>query len=192
MIPARSPASPPNPPSDEALVRRAQAGDRAAMVELYRRYANEVFGYAVNQLGDLQDAEDLTSEVFLRVVNALGGFRGQSSFRTWLYAIAHNQLRDHWRRNGRAAPRMALDPAASAATEPGPQAARPEVTVLGQAVLAGLPDRYRRVLELRVMEGRSVRDTAEVLGTSEGNVKVLQHRALKRAEAIAAGLAGSA
>src|SRR5512137_421174 len=86
--------------SDEALVARARRGDRAALVALYDRYVHEIYGYLLNQVGSTQDAEDITSEVFLRVIGALGGFRGHASFRTWLYAIARNQSRDYWRRGG--------------------------------------------------------------------------------------------
>ncbi len=188
-----------DPPSDSALVHRAQRGDADALVALYRRYVKEMYGYAFNQLGDPQDAEDLTSEIFMRVVNGIGAYRSQSSFRTWLYAIAHNQVRDHWRRNGRRADKVGLDHAgeqvgaggidAERGLEPdGDGQPRREVpaTALGQMVLAQLPAHYRRVLELRVMDGRSVRDTAEELGITENHVKVLNHRALKRAAEVAA------
>lgn len=194
-----------DPPSDSALVHRAQRGDADALVALYRRYVKEMYGYAFHQLGDPQDAEDLTSEVFMRVVNGIGAYRSQSSFRTWLYAIAHNQVRDHWRRNGRRAEKVGLDHASERVGAGGIDAGRgidPErdigsggegpserevpTTSLGQRVLAQLPAHYRRVLELRVMDGRSVRDTAEELGITENHVKVLNHRALKRAAEVAA------
>jgi len=170
-------------PVDEELVRRGQAGDRAAVVALYNRYVNEIYGFAHHQIGDSSDAEDITSETFLRMVRALRSFRGESTFRTWLYSIARNQLRDHWRRNGRAAMVPIERPIEDEVTVPSP--ARPEITALGQSVLARLPDNYRRVLELRVMGDRSVRDTAQAMGTTEGNVKVLLHRALRRAAEIA-------
>lgn len=192
---------PTDPPADSVLVHRAQRGDADALVSLYRRYVNEMYGYAFNQLGDAQDAEDLTSEIFMRVVHGIRSYRGQSSFRTWLYAIAHNQLRDHWRRNGRRAPVVGLEQAGPRAADPGgaaggdadreggdgrgPQGGAP-AAALGRSVLARLPAHYRRVLELRVMEGRSVRDTADALGITENHVKVLNHRALKRAAEVAA------
>jgi RNA polymerase sigma-70 factor (ECF subfamily) len=172
-------------PSDDELVVRARRGEAAALVTLYRRYVGEIYGYAMNNLGVSAEAEDVTSETFARVVDALDGYRGQASFRTWLYAIARNQIRDHWRQNGRH-PTVPLDTARATAVEPA--AARPpdpHWTRLAALVMAELPDNYRRILELRYLEERSVRDTAEVLGTTEGNVKVLQHRALKRAAEIA-------
>lgn len=202
--------------SDESLVRRAQAGDREAFVAVYHRYVNEIFGYAYHQLGNAQDAEDVTSETFLRLVTALDGFDHRASFRTWLYTVARNQLRDRWRVQDRqptltllddvdasgarlehdsiewmdgvsADPDMAGDAAQmdAAATTDSPWPA------LGKAVMAALPERYRTVLTLRIAHGRSIRDTAEAMGTTPGNVKVLQHRALKRAADVAAALQAS-
>ncbi|MFN2114568.1 MAG: RNA polymerase sigma factor [Anaerolineae bacterium] len=168
--------------SDDTLARLAQQGDRAALVELYRRYVGEVYGFAVNQLGSQQDAEDLTSETFMRLVSAIDTYQHRSSFRTWLYAIARNQLRDHWRRNGGV---RTADLPRDLATENELPPARPEVTALGRHVLERLPDNYRRVVELRVLGDRSVRETAREMGTTEGNVKVLLHRALRRAHEIA-------
>jgi len=176
--------------TDAELVARARAGDRAAIVALYRRYVGEVFGYAFNQLGRVQDAEDATSETFLRFVGALDDWSGRASLRTWLYAIARNCIRDHWRRQQRRPATVELD-LATVAEAPAPETANPRATALGRAVLEALPERYRAVLTLRILEGRSVRDTAEALGLSEGNVKVLQHRALARAARIADELAAA-
>ena len=168
--------------ADAGLVRRAQAGDRAALVALYRRYVGEIHGYLYNQTGSVADAEDLTSETFLRVVKAINTFEGRSTFRTWLYQVARYQLRDKWRRNGRRPPTVSIDD--FPAEPPLPGAADPALTRLGRHVMATLPDNYRDVLRLRIIEERSVRETASILGKSETNVKVLTHRALKRAAAI--------
>jgi RNA polymerase sigma-70 factor (ECF subfamily) len=179
-------------PRDEVLVERARHGDRRAIEMLYDRYVREIYGYVINQLGDVRDAEDVTSETFLRLVRSLDSFGGRSSFRTWLYAIARNQLRDHWRRNGRRPRTVELDPAGTvdpAVAEPAPP--NPRASALGREVLARLPENYRRVLELRILDDRSIRDTAEELDLSVANVKVLQHRGLKRAEQIAREIVAS-
>jgi RNA polymerase sigma-70 factor (ECF subfamily) len=173
-------------PRDEELVNLAQEGDREAFVILYRRYVREIYGYLLNQLGDVADAEDVTSETFLRLVTSLDSFRSESRFRTWVYAVARNQLRDHWRSRGRRPSTVELEaqmlPDVGAGEAPTPN---PRATELGRRVLAKLPVNYRQVVEMRVMEGRSVRDTADELDLSEGNVKVLLHRGLKKAESIA-------
>jgi RNA polymerase sigma-70 factor (ECF subfamily) len=177
--------------ADDRLVALARQGERQALVVLYHRYVAEVFGFAMNGLGDREDAEDVTAETFARVVDNLDAFRGESSFRTWLYAIARNQVRDVYRRNGRH-PVAALDVSRLAAAEASDGAAAgegvPRWSTQGRAVLERLPENYRAVLTLRILEERSVRETAHRLGLSEGNVKVLQHRALKRAAEIARAL----
>jgi RNA polymerase sigma-70 factor (ECF subfamily) len=192
----KPPAQPPaygDKESDRALVARAQDGDRAAWLALYRRYVGELFGFCYNELGDAQDAEDVVAEAFLKAVRGLARFDGRSSFRTWLYSITRNQLRDRWRRAGRRPRTVALAEARDATqidSEPmadaSDSAVSPRATMLGRAVLQALPDRYALVLRLRIMEGRSIKDTAEAMGTTAGNVKVLQHRALKRARTVAA------
>ena len=193
--------------SDDSLVRRAQDGDRDALVIIYRRYVNEIFGYAYQQLGNAQDAEDVTSETFLRLVSALDGFDHRASFRTWLYTVARNQLRDRWRRHGRQPATIGWDEGAEAGHSVVPDAARSSDAAaagedddasgaspwaeLGRRVMAALPESYRTVLTLRIANGRSIRDVAEAMHTTPGNVKVLQHRALKRAAAVAATLEAS-
>jgi RNA polymerase sigma-70 factor (ECF subfamily) len=195
MNPAASAA--PVEATDEALVAAARRGESAALVTLYRRYVAEVYGFAMNNVGNAQDAEDITGETFARVVDNLDAFRGEATFRTWLYAIARNQVRDHFRRNGRH-PTVELDPSrvaeagTDATVETGPATASAgHWTALGRTVLDRLPENYRRVLTLRILEERSVRETAAILATSEGNVKVLQHRALKRAAEVAQTLGAS-
>jgi RNA polymerase sigma-70 factor (ECF subfamily) len=170
--------------SDARLAARAKGGDSGALVALYRRYVGEIHAYVHSQVGNAQDAEDVTSETFLRMVRSLPAFEGRSAVRTWLYVIARNCVSDHWRRDERRA--AALDDLDSfpARVDTVP-AARPEVTTMGRAILDRLPPRYREVIALRVIDGRSVRDTAEVMQTSESNVKVLQHRALRRAARLA-------
>ncbi|MFI0608182.1 MAG: RNA polymerase sigma factor [Anaerolineae bacterium] len=185
---------------EAALLARARAGDKVAVAQIYRRYVDEIYGYAYNQLGERQEAEDATSEVFLRLVRALPGFRGDSSLRTWLYTICRNVLRDRWRERA-SHPSLSLDlmPAGRMAHSDAPSApeadtepARAQGSELGQVVLAQLNERERRVLSLRFLDGRSVADAAAELGVSPGNLKVIQHRALRHAERIARSLTAAA
>ena len=135
-------------------------------------------------LGNRADAEDLTSEVFLAAMRPLRLTASVAEVRAYLRATARTVLAAHWRSTmGReittiddvAAP---VDSDVSVST--GPQ----RVAV----VLDGLPDHYRRVLELRFLQGRSVREAAGEMGVSVANAKVLQHRALRLAAQISDGL----
>ncbi len=169
--------------SDESLVQAAQSGDASALTCLYDRYVNQIYAYLQRRVATTEAAEDLTSETFLAIVQSLRSFRGESTFRTWLFDIARRRLAEHWRRTYRL-PTVAIDTFASFAA--GPEEAtgsEPEDLRRNQlqTVLAALPERERRVLHCRFMEKRSVRETAQALGLTENNTKVIQHRAIARA-----------
>jgi RNA polymerase sigma-70 factor (ECF subfamily) len=169
--------------TDEELVRRVGEGDEAALSALYRRYVAAIYRFVLAQVRDVQDAEDLCSETFARMLRGLEGFRGEASFKNWLYQIARNAVRNHRRASGyrRLVP---LSPTLKAPEEPGavPKASDETLeTVL--RILQPLPPRYRRVLELRFLQGHTVEETAAAMGITVANAKVLQHRALKKAAA---------
>ena len=174
--------------SDAALVLAVQAGDAAALSVLYRRYIELVFNYVRRRTPTTEAAEDVTSETFLAVVTRIRSFRNSSSFRTWMFQIARRRIADFWRRHY-ALPEYASDVVLylmadqSAPTEPDED--RPTVSRANlEHVLAQLPERPRRVLECRFLEGKTVRETADALALSEGNVKVIQHRAIRQAADI--------
>jgi len=171
---------PPAADPDLEDVRRAQL-DRAAFAVLYRRYVDRVYGYAFYLLGDHHDAEDATERTFLAALGAVDGFRETgASFRSWLFRIAHNQIANALRSRGRSRndsldrvlePAAAADPAAAVSAADDARRVR--------AALATLTDDRRQVLVLRFVDGLSAREIGEVLGRSEGAVRVLQHRALR-------------
>jgi RNA polymerase sigma-70 factor (ECF subfamily) len=168
---------------DDVLVRLVCEGDEDALSALYRRYVEAIYRFVLAQVRDMQDAEDLTSETFARMLRALSGFRGEASFKNWLYQIARNAVRNHRRSAGyrRTVPlsrTMTAEPRKLRSVDSGD---RDKVIVL----LQPLPPRYRQVLELRFLEGHSIEETAERMGVTIGNAKVLQHRALRKAASIA-------
>ncbi len=165
---------------DLPAVRAAQA-DRAAFATLYRRYLDPVYGYAFYLLGDHHDAEDMTERTFLAAMAGLDRFHDTgSSFRSWLFRIAHNQLVNALR----ARSRQRTDPlddgvATSAAGDPARLANQADdARRLRIAVGRLAPDR-RQVVVLRFVDGLATREIAEVLDRSPGAVRVLQHRALR-------------
>lgn len=169
----------------EVLVRRAQGGDEEALVALYRHYLPHVYRYVHQRTPTRADAEDLTSEIFLRMVENLAHYRGEGPLLRWLFGIARNVVRDFWRRQYRmnelAFEDLSRAIAAKTASVPpsdGRGAGQMRNHVL--SLLQHLPPHYRRVLELRFLEGKSVREVADIIGCSESTVKVRQHRALKQ------------
>jgi RNA polymerase sigma-70 factor (ECF subfamily) len=166
---------------DLADVRAAQR-DRAAFGALYRRYVDRVYGYCFYLLGDHHDAEDATERTFTAALAAIDGFVDEgATFRAWLFRIAHNQLANALRSRHRhqaaslevvAEPRATADPA-------GLLSLAEEARGLRRA-LDQLPEDRRQVVVLRFVDGLSAREIGEVLGRSEGAVRVLQHRALRQ------------
>ena len=171
--------------SDEVLVRRVRARDEAALSVLYRRHVAAIYRFVLAQVRSEPEAEDLTSDTFARMLRGLDGFRGEASFRNWLYQIARNVVRNH-RRSARYRLDVPLTPTLSALDLPGDEVGSEEGAAQAEdvlAVLQALPPRYRQVLELRFLAGRSLEDVAVQMGITVANAKVLQHRALRKAAA---------
>jgi len=181
-VPQRGHQPPPeDAPEDAALVTVARA-DPQAFAPLYTRYGRLVYRYCCLRLESHEAAEDATSEIFLKALAGLPLCRAET-FAAWLFQIAHNVVQDAHRRRRP----TALVEALTDAPDPDPT---PEDTAVGQAgwetlrsALASLPESQRRAVELQVA-GWSVAQSASVLGTSPGTVKVLRHRALRRLRAL--------
>lgn len=172
---------------DSVLVRRILGGDDAALSVLYRRHVAAIYRFVLAQVRNVQDAEDLTSETFARMLRGLPGFRGEAAFRNWLYQIARNAVRNHRRAAGyrRAVPLARAEALADPEPLSGPQDP-PATDGLAEVLelLGRLPPRYRQVLELRFLENMTIEQTARAMAITPSNAKVLQHRALTKAAAI--------
>jgi RNA polymerase sigma-70 factor (ECF subfamily) len=162
-------------------VRAAQA-DRAAFATLYRRYLDRVYGYAFYQLGDHHDAEDATERTFLAAMRALPDFRDRgSTFRAWLFRIAHNTIANaHRSRSRRPAEPLpdAFERAAPDADPAGLVALADELREIRHTV-AQMPEDRRQVILLRFVDDLSTAEIAQVLDRSPGAVRVLLHRSLR-------------
>ncbi len=166
-------SSNPNP----QLIQRAQQGDGGAVSWLYAQYQTSVFRYLYYRTGDRGVAEDLTSDVFLRMLRALPHYRIQAApFQAWLFQIARNLATDYFRQSRQ-------DESLSEALEaPGltPEAAAEQALTterLRQA-LAGLGAEQREALIMRFVLKFSLEQTAQALGKSEDAIKGLQRRGL--------------
>ncbi len=167
---------------DALLVEQAKQGDADAFGELHDRYALRVFRFVYGRVGNRQDAEDLTSEVFLRAWRSLHRYRSRGyPFSAYLFRIARNLLVDHYRRDKKC--EQEVRQAGNGLR--GMVSNLDDVMILKQeydslhAALEQMREDYRDVLLLRFVSGLSSEETAKVMGRSSGAVRVLQHRALK-------------
>jgi RNA polymerase sigma-70 factor, ECF subfamily len=164
----------------EDLVRRVRNNDPMAFEELYARYSPRVFGYLFQRLnGDAEEAEDLTADVFARVYEKIDAFQPQGApLSAWVFRIAHNRLVDTIRRRPRQV-QVALDDAPELAAAPvfggiDQQVALDQIKV----GLSRLTPEQRQVIVLRFLEGKSLAETAAIVGRNEDAVKKLQARGL--------------
>ncbi len=164
---------------DAALVRRAQAGDQAAFVEIYERCQPSVHTYIFYRVGDPALAEDLTAEVFVRLVSKIHTFvRPERPILAWLYTIAAHLVTDHHRRNGRIK-RVPLHPNLRSDEADHLHLMQQQLTQARlAAALQRLTEEQRQVILFKFVEGRNNAEVAALLGKNEGAIKALQHRAL--------------
>ena len=164
------------PELDEAALVAAAQCDPRAFAPLYERYFDPVHRYAVHRLGNAERAADATSQIFLKALAALPNYRA-GSFRSWIFAIAHNVVVDAARR---AKPEFALpeewDPSDPAPTPEEAAIVRDDQQRLGR-LLAQLTPEQREVIELR-LAGLTGQEIAESVGRGLAATKSLQFRAL--------------
>jgi RNA polymerase sigma-70 factor (ECF subfamily) len=162
------------------LVERAQQGDRAALEELYLIHFDRIYSYLHMSVGNKHDAEDLTTQTFLKMLESIKRFRWQSApFSAWLFRIAHNLAMDHFRARRR------WQPEAEVPEPPGseePSAELEAMQTIGRQSMMELIDKLspeqQQVLTLKFVFNFPNADVATILEKTEGAIKSLQHRAL--------------
>jgi RNA polymerase sigma-70 factor (ECF subfamily) len=204
--------------ADETLLVTAlRCREEAAFVALVRRYHSLMLRVAYAQLNDEAAAEEVVQETWLAVIKGIGSFAGRSSLRTWMFRILTHQASARRGRDGRQIPFSALACADAVASEPSVEPSRffsrdhgarpffwvsdprewPEDALLAAevrsvigAAVRRLPDSQRVVLTLRDLEGWSPGEVCEALGISDGNQRVLLHRARSRVREVLDGYLG--
>ena len=161
-----------------------EATDVEDFQTFYQENLGLIYHYAYSKVGNRQEAEDLTSQIFLKVVRSLDFKCDTRSMRTWLFRVARTTIADYWRIHYRGTTHS-LDDLLEAGWE-GPvdeEAAlvKSSTAELVQDILQALPERDREVLTSRFLLNLSVRETAVRMGLTEANTKVVQYRALQRA-----------
>ena len=173
-------AARPMTPEQQALLLRASRCDSAALTALYDQYVGRIYTYIYRRVGEVELAEDLTGQVFMRMLEAVhAGRPWQTSFSGWLYRIAHNLVIDYYRRRGRAT-FVDIDEVIAPSPHGQPQLsveAMLDSEQLRQA-LRKVTEEQAQVISLRFLEDFSIAETAEIMGKTEGAIKALQYRAV--------------
>jgi RNA polymerase sigma-70 factor (ECF subfamily) len=174
------------PGSDLAVViQRAQRKDVAAVSEIYARYATSILRFLYARVNERELAQDLTQEVFIRVIKSIGGFeyRDEKSFLAWLYTIAGNILTSYYRRHNNAA--TPLDnPAHLQHVHNSDEVGQLHERLALEEAMRQLTEEQQRILSLRFFADMSNGEIAKALNRSEGSIKAIQYRALQSLQRI--------
>ncbi len=172
--------------NDRELIDKYLAGETAAFSELVKRHQNPIYSLAFRVVGRAEEAEDLTQEIFIRLLDKVSMWRGEAKVSTWLYRLALNHCRDHLRRRrpetvevNESLPSTGPDPAKGAETR--------EVRQFIEAAMMELPIDFRAVIYLRDYAGFSYNEIASILEIELGTVK----SRLARARSSLAGALGA-
>ena len=166
--------------TDQQLVQRAQRGDLRAFDLLVLKYQGRIAALVSRYVSDAGEVEDVTQEAFIKAYRALGKFRGDSAFYTWLYRIAANAAKNHLVAKRRRPGADATIEDAEGFDEGGmlSESASPEALAMGgelaevvESALNALPDELKAALMLREFDGLSYDDIADVLGCPVGTVR---------------------
>jgi RNA polymerase sigma-70 factor (ECF subfamily) len=174
--------------SDEELVERCRNRDHDAFTEIVERYKSRVHWLVIRMIGS-SNVEDITQDVFLRAYQAIEGYRGDSTFRTWLYRITRNLCVTHLRKKGSHGGTVSIEeegeeaihnllPESPVSLED--EIERRDLSAAIQTLMARLPEKYRTVLTLFYLQQVRYEEIADIMGIPLGTVKTYIHRARLR------------
>ena len=167
--------------SEKTLLEGAASFDERALGELYDRYEARIYSYIYRRTGNESLAEDLTAQVFLKMLEAIRSDKGwHSSFSGWLYRIAHNAVIDYYRQRDRQQQVSLEDTLTTTASDHNP-VVMAEASLDSQRLrmaIGRLTEEQSEVITLRFLEGYSISEVAEMLDKTEGSIKALQYRAV--------------
>jgi RNA polymerase sigma-70 factor (ECF subfamily) len=176
---------------DSETVRRLQRGDESALTELYDRYLNRLYLFALRLVGRPEDAEEIVAETFLKAFRHIDDYRGEGAFSGWLFRIADRLCRTRLRRRPplRLISLQGLQQTPAVDRDPATREAAFRLVV--RDALSDLPGDYQAVLVMRDVVGLTNREAAEALGRSAAAAKSLHFRARKAfRDSLAAALDG--
>ncbi|MEN9934950.1 MAG: hypothetical protein RLZZ387_1529 [Chloroflexota bacterium] len=165
--------------TDSELVLRAKAGDPGAVTQIYERYAPAILRYIYFRVGEMELAEDLQGEVFLRMLEGIHRYEDRGwPISAWLYRIAHDRTVDTMRRR-RIRQHVPLEVWGGLCDGPESEVDAQLVYEEISRMMDDLTDEQRQVLHMRFLSEMSIQEVATRLGRTEGSVKALQHRGLQ-------------
>jgi len=166
------------------LIRKITSGDTEAFRKFYKMFFPKVYKYAYRKLQNREQAEDITSETFLKVLKHLKDYRSKidSGLDIWIYSIERNSIRD-WLRKNAGVEILPLEEKWGNVlnppiNDPYVMMERKEIEETVDDALKEIPEQYREIIELRFFKKKCIREIAATLGKKEGAVKVMQFRAL--------------
>lgn len=171
---------------ERVVVEEAQGGSNDALAALYEFYFPRVFRFVAARLGSGEDAEDVTEEIFLKIINNIGKFSWRGlPFGAWVFRIARNEVVSHVRRQRYRSGTSQLDESIEDDSQDyvAEVERQAQLDIVREAAET-LPEAQRQVVALRFGAGLSVAETAASLGKSENNVKVLQHKAIAKLQKL--------
>jgi len=167
--------------NDSALLERAREYDAQALAEIYDRYAESIYRYAYRYVGDAEQAEDLTSEVFLKLLQVLGTRRApRQQLQGWLYRVARNLAIDWYRQRAKGVQYSLEEELTPDGGTPPTWLEQQELQDELREAIRQLTPEQQEVIVLRFGEGRKISEVGRMMGKSEGSVKVMQYRAINR------------
>lgn len=171
---------------EKNLVERAKK-DEQVFGLLYDEYYSRIFGYVLRRTADLDVAQDVVSETFLKALKNLGKFRWQNiAFGSWLYRIASNEIVNFFRKRKPTIPLDKISDPASAGDhlqgiiQAQEKLAEHQDFLAVQKQISGLDTKYQEVISLRFFEKKQIKEIAQILGKNEGTIKSLLHRGLEK------------
>lgn len=169
---------------DSPLVKTAQQGNSNAFARLYQKYVVPIYRFCYWQTNKSDDAEDLTQNIFVEAAKSLQTFKGNSSFKNWLYVIAKRQIA-HWVKRKYQLPQTELLPEILADTEEwiDPDNDKKKRNLI-QKLLHQLTPQEKKIIEWRYLRQQTIEDTAQKFQLSVSNVKVICHRTLKKLQKL--------
>jgi len=178
--------------NDKVLVTRVREGDKQAFNLLVGKYQYKIQNLVSRFIKDRAEQEDVTQEAFIKAYRAIGNFRGDSAFYTWLYRIAVNTAKNHLVGAGRRPPAQDVEPDESSAVgaanglielnSPEAILQNDQLVAVIRTAIKGLPDELREAITLREFDGLSYEDIAEVMGCPIGTVRSRIFRAREAIE----------